>query len=385
MVKVILSFALISLVFSASAERTRFTPEMLEDIASGRANTHSDNMKRFKARSLSNRYENKKKLRYKLPSGRYVAGYLLPNGKVSPAIKNNGQLYPACILQTGKLIKGVYVAGTKTVHCDLPVQELYFIPELYTAQGSDDSNINPEPAPAVRKVSSKYAAAKAPASKNTVQAKSSSEKATNATAKKSSPTNPYIYLPPVVSTESASMISKVVSSGRKKYGIKKGVWADIELTRSVTSSDRDEVEFVLNAGIEGRFASIPPGSTVFGRKSFNYQSKRLEVFVTSGITPDDEEFSLNAWVFSPDKSAGLHGVIVRDREGEVDAAAGKALLTGIGSAVAPIGSGGQIAGNAAKSFSQDMLNNEGRHLPETPKAIIKVAPQVALLKIAKSF
>ena len=383
MVKILI---ILSLLFSASSfsDERRFSPEKLKQYNKGAAISKSEAISRFKSRKGTNTYMNNKKVTYRMPSGKYVHGIVLPNGKVSPAIKVDDNLHPACVLTTGDFVAGVFDDSSDIIICDIPKQDLQIIDATLHAVKKKPKKIAEENK-AKTVVVSKYRNNSSGTIKNASSNKKPKPEKNKAAVSKIV-TNDNVYRPPANRSFSSSVQSKVVSTGVKPYGIKIGEWAEVELLRHVTSVDSDLVEFTMNTSLEGKYKSLPVGTVLFGSKRFNSQNKRLEVFIKKALTPNDNEIdSINAWVYAPDKTAGLHGVIVRDREAESDAAASKAALNGLSAIAAPIGGGGMVAGAVAKSYAGDMVNNERKYLPETPRAIIKVAPQLALIKISKSF
>jgi len=380
MVKVFILLLLAVSVNSFSDER-RFSPEKLREMNRGNAVSKSEAIARFKSRKGTNKYINNKKVTYRMPSGKYVHGIVLPNGKVSPAIKKDGESYPACVLNNGSFVQGVFNSKLDSIVCDIPYQELSMIDDNlnFSVTKKEDGHEKTK--------DTKISKYKNDGSSNKKVIISSIKKKDDiATIKAKAPVNKNIYKRPPFSHSKSNTKSQVIDTGVKPYGIKIGTWAEIELLRNVTNADSDLVEFTMNTALNGKYRSLPAGTILFGRKRFNSQNKRLEVLINLALTPDDIEIdTINAWVYAPDKTAGLHGVIERDREGESEAAASNAALMGVSAIAAPIGSTGEVAGAIAKSYTGDMIKNERAYLPKNPTAVIRVSPQLALIKISKSF
>src|SRR5690606_30753682 len=111
---------------------------------------------------------------------------------------------------------------------------------------------------------------------------------------------------------------------QKPYGIERGTWLDIRLNRSVSSGDSGQAEFVLESDVAGSFQTLPSGTLFFANKQINMSTKRMEAFVTLAKLPGGKEIEVNGWIYSVNQTAGLTGVLERDREGENKAAAGNA-------------------------------------------------------------
>lgn len=302
---------------------------------------------------------------YILPSGKVVPGILLPNKKVAPAMTQGGERIPACITDQGVFIAAKWDSGVNKIRCLTEQTDLKFIDTSIMAQASPA-----KPKKATPKVKPKeYAQADAP---------EPSEATDN-----SQPAQQQFYIPPGGGGQ-AKITSGTLGNGDAKYGITIGSWVKVELERPASSAEAGLIEFSLNEAMSGRFKTLPAGTILFAQKNINMANKRMEALIVRALLPSGEELTnIRGRIFSLDKSAGLPGELIRDREGETDATMGKAALTGIKAAMPSMG--GDVAGAVVGSVADDTINNEQKYMDKTPNASIRVYPQVCLLKISETF
>lgn len=347
-------------------------------------------------------------INYKLPNGSYVIGMLLPNGKVAPAHIRHGRRYPACVTVDYKLVQGLWNEKRQVITCALSQSELAFIGENGASNiaAAQVSSIESEDVEETAKAN-KYEeinnsdSGDAPGKKSEVQNQetklrsnkySSASKSSKTYAKKSgkgsnsSPPTPsvntHIYVPPPRNSASSKAVAGVIKIDRSKFGIPIGTWVKAELMRPVSSAETGLIEFILTEGIEGRFRSFPAGTVLFASKNINKDNKRMESITQLAKLPDDEEVKVSARIYSLDKSAGMSGTLIRDREGELTESTSRATLNALSASIPDASS---IAGAAIESITSDTIDREGDYLDRVPGAIIKVNPQAVLVKISASF
>lgn len=376
-------------LFSLNSVSEGFSADSLRERIKNKESQRKEVDGRLKAMkknsSVVERLRNRR-IFYRLPDGRNVKGIILPNNKKSPAIKNvNGVLVPACLTTSNSLVPGRFDEAGSVVVCELEAAKLAFIDD--SIYGTKDQAISRSPK--VR--ASKYSEKNSPKTddvRKSKKTKTSSKAAKYATnggeIKKTEPKNPYIYSPPSGSATGA-VVSSLVTSENKSFGIRIGTWAEVRLLRPVSSADSGKVEFVLQADVRGEYRTLPAGTTLFGSKRVNESNKRLESAIDFAITPDGEEIKeIDAWIYSPNQTAGLPGKLIRDREGESKAAGGNAALKGLAIGAGRISGAGSIGGAMVESYTDDMVRNEQKYAPRSPKAVIRVAPQSALIRFSKT-
>ena len=191
------------------------------------------------------------------------------------------------------------------------------------------------------------------------------------------------YTPPSRSGGSVKTSGAVLSYEQPKFGISIGAWAKCSLNRSVSSTESGFIEFKLNEDLEGKYKTIPRGTTLFAQKSFNSANKRLEASIVKALTPEKDEIDvILARVYSLDKTAGLRGKIDRDLGLESQQAGNNALLSGL-STLAQSGAG--VFGGAVSEYSQEMIDNQKRASKEKITAKIQVTQQPCLIQVSNSF
>jgi len=125
----------------------------------------------------------------------------------------------------------------------------------------------------------------------------------------------YIYVPPARPNAGAStaIFSDSVAVDHLRYGVSIGTWVDAELLRDVNNAESGLVTILVVSPVTGTRRTLPVGTQFFAGKEFNSGTRRLELLISQGVTPDGNEFELSAQVYDLHKSAGLSG-IVKKRE-----------------------------------------------------------------------
>lgn len=329
---------------------------------------------------------NERNLFYELPSGKKVRAILLPNGKRSPAITEKGELVPACYTTRGTLVAGQYDVITKSITCNIPAADIAYIDDdIYVKDNQSEVAENKETL-AVNKYGNSNPKTKPTTpedAKRQAQAKSKGNGAPAAAPVAPRPAN--FYMPSISQNAGAAAVAVVALNKEKPYGVQRGTWAEVRLTRSVSSSDSGSAEFYLQDNLEGTYQALPAGTVFFANKQINMSTRRMEAFVTLAKLPDGKEVKVSGWIYSVNQTAGLNGVLERDREGENQAAAGNAALASLGAAASTIGGAGSIAGTAVDSYTGEMVSNERKYTNNAPTATIRVSPQRALIQITEPF
>lgn len=396
MVKVIvLISALLSALLSVNALADKLTASDLRARMVGADNEKKASSERLKLmRDGSNQATllKERELFYELPSGRRVQAMLLPNGKRSPALDESGQLVPACYTTKDTLVKGEYDLASKRVVCNVPASEIAYIDdELYAknVQAEHSNNNGLSDKPKIAKYEMPKRDSITPVAGLPVARKigTDSERARNSGGNSVAPVKlpEGTYIPNLAARGAPAKVAVMAFNQEKPYGIQRGKWLNIRLSRSVSSSDSGQTEFYLESEVAGDYQTLPSGTVFFANKSINMGTKRMEALVTLGKLPDGREFKVAGWVYSLNETAGLDGVLERDRESENKAAVGNAALASLGTAASAVGAGGDIAGAAINSYTGEMVGNERKYGERAPAATIRVSPQKALLLVAEPF
>ena len=388
MVKILLSLFLM-LPFLANG----LTADELKARMKGAAKEQESAEKRLKFlrnESKSTTMLRERDIFYALPDGRRVEAVLLPNGKKSPAVDG----VPACLSTSGMLIAGRYEPNSQSVQCDIPEAEIEYIDsDLYkpgsgVAQSETSQPSRTSSAPVLSKYSNRGPVD--PVNSGTVptsrkQSGSGVRNQSNSASVQSAAANPYVYSVPTGSSGKKAEVSTFALAVEKPFGVKRGTWAEVSLSRPVSSADSGSVEYQLSDPVVGDLKTLPAGTVLFASKRINESTERLESQVYLAQMPDGEEVKLSGWVYGTNKVAGLPGSLIRDREGENVAAGGNAALAGLRAATNAAGGGAGVAGVVADSYASDMIANEQRYAPDTPGAIIRVSPQRALVQFSEPF
>ena len=204
--------------------------------------------------------------------------------------------------------------------------------------------------------------------------------------KRPPPSDPDIYIPPPrVETESTTH-SQVYTQQSRAFGITIGTWFRAHIERRITNADNGQVEVTLDEDVPGKTRTLPAGTVLFGQKSFNQVSQRLDISLSNGIMPEGVEFDLVATVYDSTRVSGLSGSVVRQRGTEVKSAASKGALASA-KALMTATIDNTAAGALADGVGQvgdELLNNERRFVRE-PRYLIQVSPQPVLVRVNQTF
>jgi len=383
MVKSILvSVVMASLSLSVNAQDTsNITANELEKLLKSGAKSKQSAADRFKASRMNTKNLTVIKettLTYLLPNGEFVLGMLLPNNKISPAIKTKTAVFPACVTKSYKLVKGEWNNKRQIIKCELKASELALIPDLQVKQigiptankyALNDSGTAPH-------ISTRTGdeAVELPNGKT----RSANKYNNGTTVQQAQAEN--TYTPPPRNSTRVNTVGGALKIEKNKYGISMGTWMKAELLRTVSSAESGQIELRLTESVSGRIKILPSETLLFAQKNFNSGSLRLEGITTTAILPNGEEIQMSARIYSTDKTAGLSGSITRDREGEMIAAGTNTIIKTATKTLAATSTTGQVA----SGFAGELLDNEQKNAPQTPTAIIEVVRQHVWLKLSKS-
>lgn len=389
MATAIVGLCLTSTPLSAQTERPSFNADSLKARMEGSAATTQragDRLKSTRGDLRSLQLLNSDNLNFKLPNGHYVAGVLLPNGKVAPAIVSGQMRSPACVTKEYSLMPGIYNAATETIKCQVAQAELAILEEGTTAQAGDGSKTQVVTTTTEKggRSSSKYSSDRnadvGAVSDGSAPGKASGKK-TNYTPP---PVDPNVYRPPARNSSEKRTVAGVMTRDANLFGIPIGTWVKGQLLRRVSSAEGGTIEFQIGEDIEGKYQVMPSGTMLFSQKEINLASRRLESVSVTARLPDGREVpGVRMRVFSLDKTSGLNGQLIRDTEGELAHAGANALLNAAGNAAITAGNG--VTGGIAEDFRGDLVSNEQRALKRAPKAVIEVNSQPVLLQVVSGF
>ena len=175
------------------------------------------------------------------------------------------------------------------------------------------------------------------------------------------------------------------------FGVRLGTWLNASLDRDATSGDTGEVELTLTSPALGTRGVVPAGTLLFASKGLNQATKRMEMRIAHGITPDGREFTVQGSVFDLKKTAGLPGVYSLNQKQVVKKGLSKGALAALASsaksAAASAGARVAPAGAAVEAAADGALDDaeETNDLNTAQQPIIYVSPQAVLIRVDKQF
>lgn len=367
---------------------------------------------RIKASDLSSIYHRtrtvQRRVYYKKPDGGRLVGYVLPNGKVSPAfIDNLRKESPGCLASDGEVYPAKWVDDhlvcnlpqigivqinndTYTINLDAAIEQSQQKrpASKYSTVSENGRFDNPEFEIVDDRSNSDKTTDHKQVNRSLVigedktngMSKSNQKRVTKKAAKKAEK-------PIFMTALNASNITGTTFAMNGKngvYGVPFGKWAKVRLEREVTNADNGEIELILDEPLSGKKKDVDAGTILFANKSFNPSTKRMDLTISRAIMPNDKKVTIKAIVYDQNKLSGLPGTLERDRAGEVKTAIDKSALQVVGTVVDST-TDSSIAGQASNSVANEMLSNESRYVDRPPEALIRVYPQIAYIRIVESF
>lgn len=191
-------------------------------------------------------------------------------------------------------------------------------------------------------------------------------------------------LPPVPGQQ--TMVSDAIKPSNA-FGIRLGTWMEGSINRNTSNAEPGLVEITLTAEVIGDKKSLKPGTMLFAQKQFNSATKRLEMKVEKGITPDGHEFQLNGLVFDTQKVSGLSGIVDMNNAESVSRGASKGLIAAAGAAAKVAGGSSPVIGNAASATADSILNDQSNVVEQNTaqQLTIYVNPQPLLIRVDQTF
>jgi hypothetical protein len=198
--------------------------------------------------------------------------------------------------------------------------------------------------------------------------------------------NPDIYVPPPRqggNTQQAPVIDAVAAS--LNFGIRLGTWMTAKLNRDTSTAEPGTVELTISEDVIGDQRTLAAGTLVFANKTLNNTTKRMEMVVTHGITPEGREFKLNGRVFDPIKVSGLSGIYTVNDKAIAKHGLQKGIVAAIGSATQSLGAMSPIAA-AGGAATQTVITDTGGVVEyNAPSAVIYVSPQPLIIRVDEKF
>jgi hypothetical protein len=199
-------------------------------------------------------------------------------------------------------------------------------------------------------------------------------------------TGNYYVSPDETRSHSKSIIVSDAVTVKMNWGIRLGTWIEARLDRNISSAEPGSVELTTTRDVIGDKRTLQSGTTLFAEKTLNAATKRMELTVKRGITPDGKEFTVRGIVFDPTRISGLAGIYQVDEKGIVEHGASKGLMAGINSAVRST-AGSTPIGAAASGVTDSVMRDSERGVEynTAPAATIYVAPQSLLIRVEEKF
>ena len=117
------------------------------------------------------------------------------------------------------------------------------------------------------------------------------------------------YIPPSRRVSGKANSSDAVPKNTRQFGISLGTWLKGKLTRDINNRENSLTIVKVKQGVKGKNRVLKPGTQLFASKVYNAATKRLELKVLKGITPQGREFPIKATIYDDQKIAGLTGIV----------------------------------------------------------------------------
>lgn len=201
------------------------------------------------------------------------------------------------------------------------------------------------------------------------------------------------YIPPSWQFNGGKTSSPIHSSQAdvKKgpfFGIRLGTEFRAKLIRTTTNIEPTLTEFVVVDDVFGDFKMLQKNTKLYANKKVSNSSNRIYFNTVKGITPDGEEFEINATItdVSTNKLAGLAGAITTDNQLISRSASTGALAAG-GEIVKQVASDNVLgaAATAAADSAMTEKEEEAKAKYGDPSFVIFVNPQDAFIRVDETF
>lgn len=166
--------------------------------------------------------------------------------------------------------------------------------------------------------------------------------------------------------------SVAAGSRHSAFGIARGTWIPVLLTRAITGVGSHEGVLQMRARVSGRWRSLPKGTLLSARTAVVPGSDRLHGVITGGVTPLGETVRFDAALYDRNHLRGLPALIGRTRHD-------------------PRGWGQWLAQRLSMMSRMDLPPSLARGLAgaqgasAAPSDSLYVAPQPAYVQILKGF
>jgi len=198
------------------------------------------------------------------------------------------------------------------------------------------------------------------------------------------------YIPPPRGSASNGNFEGYVQkkNGKVRFGIPLGAEIEGELVRNINNVEPGFIKIRVTRDVIGKHLTLPAGSELFASKSYNGSSRRLELFVTHGITVDDKEFKLQGVIRDRQNISGLAGVVTENRAVVAKGAKRGAVEASRAALASLLGSGETVAKTAAAAAGGSIIsdvNNDIEINNRQQQYVINVRAQSLVVRVEKSF
>ena len=181
-----------------------------------------------------------------------------------------------------------------------------------------------------------------------------------------------------------AMLSDAVTV-KNEYGIHLGAWMYGRLSRNVSSAEPGMVEILLTRDVIGDRRVLPAGTEFFAQHELNDATKRMELFIKKGITPDGAEFAVSGIVYDQQRVSGLPGIITVNKHNLAKHGAEKGLAAAVGGLADNLAGGNPVA-TAGAAATQSVLNDTDSAVNYTATtSVIYVSPQNLEIQVDADF
>jgi len=196
------------------------------------------------------------------------------------------------------------------------------------------------------------------------------------------------YIPPPRSGASNknAIYSDSVPVPKQRFGIRLGKLLEAALERNTSSAEPGLVELRLTADVVGDKRTLRASTLLYATKGLNGGTKRLEMQVTKGITPDGHEFSMKGLIYDAQKVSGLNGIMQIDNSQIAKHSGTNAALAAVASGVRGLARTSPLSA-AATSAAETAITDTNRstEFNTSLREVIYVSPQPVLIRVEEMF
>lgn len=184
------------------------------------------------------------------------------------------------------------------------------------------------------------------------------------------------------------VVVEVVKKNRANFGIRLGQLLSCEIRRNIHTAEPGLAEIFLSKPFTGSRKTLPVNTQFFTELGVNSATKRMEMRVVKGITPEGDEFAIDAIAFDLNMVAGISGYVDFQKGDVAKKSVSQGVLAAGKTAAQTLGGKLGIAGAAVAEGANTALGETEGYMEQKStnnRYVVHVSPQPIILRIERTF